>query len=187
MASDFHTILSLFLITQTRSTNIPLFFIFRLQEVMIEFLDLSDTEISVTSLLMQYSTFFALGGSNSIASIDLSSAYNAVSSYNVVVVAILTFISNWSGPIWWVSATYGLFYTKRRSGAWAHPAHIQLLTLFVSMSVLGVMVACTVLRTHLFIWTVFSPKFLYSAAWTLGQHVVVNLLWGDQFLRWMYS
>lgn len=154
---------------------------------MLDFLDPSDIEISVTSLLMQYSTFFALGGSNSIASIDLSSAYNGVSTYNVVVVAILTFISNWSGPIWWVSATYASSYARRRSSSSSRPVHIELSTLFVSMGVLAVMVACSVLRTHLFIWTVFSPKFLYSVAWALGQHLIVNVIWGEQFLRWMYG
>ncbi|KAL1960008.1 hypothetical protein VTO42DRAFT_676 [Malbranchea cinnamomea] len=187
LISDFHNILSLFLITQSRSTNIPLYMLFRLQQLVLALLDLSDTEITITSLLMQYTTFFALGGSNSIASIDLSNAYNAVSSYNIVIVAILTYISNWAGPIWWVSATYALYYSKRRPSASAPTDHLQILTLFASMSVLSVMLACYLLRTHLFIWTVFSPKFLYSAAWTLGQHLIVNLIWGDQFLRWLYS
>lgn len=53
--------------------------------------------------------------------------------------------------------------------------HVAMLTTFVVWSVLFVMVACTVLRTHLFIWTVFSPKYLYSMAWSLGQHLGVNV------------
>jgi ethanolaminephosphotransferase len=45
-----------------------------------------------------------------------------------------------------------------------------------------VMAACTLLRTHLFIWTVFSPKYLYAMAWAVGWHLLVNvglgrLLW----------
>lgn len=153
----------------------------------ISFLDLSDVEISVTSLLMQYSTFFALGGSNSIASVDLSNAYNGVSSYNVVMVGILIFINNWAGPIWWVSATYCLLYSKQKARASQPREYFPLLTLFVTLSVAGVMIACNVLRAHLFIWTVFSPKWLYTAAWTLGQHLLVNLLWGANFLPWMYG
>lgn len=44
------------------------------------------------------------------------------------------------------------------------------------MMLLSVMAACTVLRTHLFIWTVFSPKFLYTAAWVAAHHIVINVL-----------
>ena len=53
--------------------------------------------------------------------------------------------------------------------------HLCLLTVFVTTSLLFVMAACTVLRTHLFIWTVFSPKYLYSIAWSLGQHLCINM------------
>lgn len=188
--SNFHSVLTLFLLTQSRSTNVPLYAVFRIQQAIIGYLGLSDAEITVTSIFLQYTSFFALGGSNSIASVDLSNAYNGVGSYNVVVVGILTFLSNWAGPIWWVSATYSLIYSNRnRAAATATAArgHLPLLTLFVSASVLAVMVACTVLRAHLFIWTVFSPKFLYTAVWTLGQHLVVNLLWGECFLVWLYK
>ena len=138
---------------------------------------------------MQYASFFALGGSNSIASVDLSNAYNGVSSYNVIMVGLLTFVSNWAGPIWWVSATYCLFYSnrKRSQAAKAPRGHLSLLTLFASASIFAVMVACTMLRTHLFVWTVFSPKFLYTAMWTLAHHLLVNLLWGECFLRWLYE
>ncbi|KAF2666431.1 alkaline phosphatase-like protein [Microthyrium microscopicum] len=54
-------------------------------------------------------------------------------------------------------------------------AHLSMATFFTSASLLAVMVACTVLRTHLFIWTVFSPKYLYSMAWSLGYHFLVTL------------
>lgn len=53
--------------------------------------------------------------------------------------------------------------------------HLAMLTVFVTAALVFVMGACTLLRTHLFIWTVFSPKFLYSMAWCLGQHLVVNV------------
>jgi ethanolaminephosphotransferase len=40
---------------------------------------------------------------------------------------------------------------------------------------MSVMAACTMLRTHLFIWTVFSPKYLYTLAWTILNHLFINL------------
>jgi ethanolaminephosphotransferase len=49
------------------------------------------------------------------------------------------------------------------------------MTFFISTALLAVMASCTALRTHLFIWTVFSPKYLYSMAWTVGWHLLVNV------------
>ena len=182
-----HDLLTLFLITQTRVTNIPLFLLFEIQLNLFGSLNLSLTEISVTSLLFQYLSFFALGGSNAISSVDLSNAYNGVAGYNVVAVGILTFVSNWAGPIWWTSATNLLLlqrYREGRSDALVH--HLVLQTVFVTTSLVFVMVACSMLRTHLFIWTVFSPKYLFSMAWSLAQHILINVVCGS-LLFWAGS
>jgi len=53
------------------------------------------------------------------------------------------------------------------------------MTLFVSTALLAVMASCTALRTHLFIWTVFSPKYLYAMAWSVGWHLIVNVWLGS--------
>ncbi|KAI9677584.1 MAG: major facilitator super transporter protein [Caeruleum heppii] len=190
-----HDLLTLFLLTQSRSTNIPLFFILETLLNLLLDLSLSPTQITTTSLLFQHATFFALGGSNAISSIDLSNAYNGVSGYNVIAVGILTFVSNWAGAIWWTSATVILFVegagrsnhevqnakdSKKKAGITFD--HLALLTLFETISLVFVMAACTMLRTHLFIWTVFSPKFLYSMAWSLAQHLGINVLIGGGLL-----
>ncbi|KAF2768483.1 alkaline phosphatase-like protein [Teratosphaeria nubilosa] len=60
---------------------------------------------------------------------------------------------------------------------------VSCMTAFVAVSLLSVMAACTALRTHLFIWTVFSPKYLYAMAWGVGWHVLVNIGLGS-LLRW---
>ena len=52
--------------------------------------------------------------------------------------------------------------------------HFVMLTAFMVDSTAFVMIACFALREHLFIWTVFSPKYLYQVAWVFGQHLVVN-------------
>ena len=170
-----HDLLSLFLLTQSRVTNIPVFLLSHMQYLGLRALDLPALEITFTCLLQQHTLYFALGGSNAISSIDLSSAYNGVSGYNVVAVGVLTFVSNWAGPIWWTSASMLLLYRARYEGrAEALKQHASILTLFVSVSTLFVMVACTLLRAHLFVWTVFSPKYLYSMAWGVGQHLCVD-------------
>ncbi|KAI9641559.1 major facilitator super transporter protein [Ciborinia camelliae] len=177
-----HDLLILFLITQTRATNIPLILIFELQFSLLSTLNLSLIEITTTTLLLQQASFFALGNSNAISSIDLSSAYNGVDSYNVIAVGLLVFMSNWAGPLYFTSAGNLLLlkYWKRdnvkRKNVWGN--HITLLTVFIASSLTATMVACTVLRTHLFIWTVFSPKFLYTMAWSAGMHLGGNVLIG---------
>jgi ethanolamine phosphate transferase 2 subunit G len=180
-----HDLLTLLLITQSRATNIPLLLLFSIQFNLLSDLDLSPIEITTTSLLLQHTSFFAFGNSNAISSIDLSSAYNGVSGYNVLAVGILTFVSNWTGPIFWTSATTLLLLQVSRKGVkGSFSQHLAMLTVFVTAALVFVMAACTLLRTHLFIWTVFSPKYLYGMAWSLGQHLCVNLGFGS-LLYWL--
>ncbi|KAF7555222.1 hypothetical protein G7046_g6594 [Stylonectria norvegica] len=180
-----HYLYTLFGMTQSRATNIP---IFLLSDILFHFLQSTNpsvTEITTSCILFQYMSFFAFGGSNAISSVDLSSAYNGISDFNFFAVGFLTLVSNWAGPIFWTSATNLLLLQKYRQGQRdAFKQHLALQTLFVASSVAFVIAACTSLRTHLFIWTVFSPKYLYSMAWSLGQHLLINVGFGG-FLFWL--
>jgi ethanolaminephosphotransferase len=240
LADRLHVVLTLFLITQTRAPNVPLFLLLEVQRLC--FMRLLPQPISsahaqsqalpvaFSSLLLSQTTYFAFGGSNSISSIDLSNAYNGVADYNIVAVGVLLFGSNWAGAIWWCSAAVTLLLprpqaeplpaklkstTPGSSRAWVDRERAQLhadavaaitpaelpkldpqsgtgvdswtlyttaMTAFMAASLVAVMAACTLLRTHLFIWTVFSPKYLYAMAWAVGWHLLVNvglgrLLW----------
>ena len=187
-ANTLHTLYTMLAMTQSRATNIPLFLLFSLQNRFLSSLDLSLVEISTSSLLLSFASFFAFGGSNAISSVDLSSAYNGVAGFNVVVVGVLTFVSNWAAPIYWVFAANVLLLRKQRSDGGRENnvflQHVALLAVFTTFSVTSVMAACTALRTHLFIWTVFSPKYLYCMAWALGQHLVVHIGLGG-LLFWL--
>ena len=134
---------------------------------------LTATELTITTVFSQYVTYFAFGGSNAISSVDLSSAYNGIAGYNVILVGILTFAGNWAGPIWWSAATRLILPSKGVSKTWDR---VCLLTLHITTSLLSAMGACTALRSHLFVWTVFSPKFLYAVAWSMLSHAAVNIL-----------
>ncbi|KAG0289074.1 major facilitator super transporter protein [Linnemannia gamsii] len=59
---------------------------------------------SCSVLLWTLSSFFLLGNSNSIASIDISNAYVGIQSYDIFLTGVLTFVSNWAGPLWWTMA-----------------------------------------------------------------------------------
>ncbi|KAI1326062.1 alkaline-phosphatase-like protein [Xylariaceae sp. FL0255] len=191
-----HYLFSLVALTQSRVTNIPLFLPFNCIYLYLRLLDLMPVEITISSLLLQYTSFFAMGGSNTFTGIDLSSAYNGVNDFNVVLVGLLTYVSNWAGPMWWVSASNLLLLRRRKTSLQgkkpntddettevSFTPHACLLTGFVAASLCFVMAACTALKTHLFIWSVFSPKYLYSIAWSLGQHLAVNMILGGILFR----
>lgn len=171
--------------TQSRATNVPILLLSTMLLRIFESTTMSVTETTITSILLQFTTFFAYGSTNAISSVDLSSAYNGIGGFNVVAVGLLTFVSNWAGPIFWTSATNLLLLQRFHcGGSRVFARHASLLTTFTAASVAFVMAACTALRTHLFIWTVFSPKYLYSMAWSLGQHLLINLGFGG-FLFWL--
>jgi ethanolaminephosphotransferase len=62
---------------------------------------------------------------------------------------------------------------RKEKTAWVE--HLSLLTFWTGVMLVSVMVACTALRQHLFIWTVFSPKFLFAMAWGLAWHLGVTI------------
>jgi ethanolaminephosphotransferase len=168
--------------------------------------------VTLTTLLLTQTSFFALGNSNSISSIDLSNSYNGISGYNVLAVGLLVFLSNWAGPVYWSLAGILLLgshgrtqryidtselhvadwvarerewlnelarkeekgrETRKEKKEWV--GHVALLTFWTGGMLGAVMLACTVLRQHLFIWTVFSPKFLFAMAWGVAWHGGVTL------------
>lgn len=172
----FQDVTTIFMATQSRTVYIPLFLFFNFQLTLLRRArPYSIGEVTVLALLLQYASFFTFGGTNSIATVDLSNAYNGISGYSVIAVGILTFISNWTGPIWWSFGVLQLLSdADLKKGRW--PFLLTALTTFACVHTLAVMVACTMLREHLFIWTVFSPKYLYTAAWVVGQHTIVNTI-----------
>ncbi|KAF2823709.1 alkaline phosphatase-like protein [Ophiobolus disseminans] len=204
--------ITLFLLTQTKAHNIPMYLLFRIQVSLLTLIDLSPTATTLTTLLLSQTSFFALGNSNSISSIDLSNSYNGISDYNVSAVGLLVFLSNWAGPVYWSlagilllgshGATQRYVDTKElhvadwvaqehnylnnmarkeeknredRKGRRAWGEHVALLTFWTGIMLCGVMAACTALRQHLFIWTVFSPKFLFAMAWGVACHFGVTV------------
>ncbi|TQB72867.1 major facilitator super transporter protein [Monascus purpureus] len=103
---------------------------FWMQFLILTSMDLTAMEVTITSIFAQYVAFFAFGGSNAISSVDLSSAYNGIGSYNIAFVGFLTFVSNWAGPIWWSSASHLLLPTQTPI---EKRDQISLQTLFVTM------------------------------------------------------
>lgn len=151
------TSFELLLVMQTRPSNIPLLGVCVAVCYILDAARVDQNSKRFFYFAMQHSVFFASGGSNSVATVDLSQAYNGVSSYSIPIVALLTYLSNFSGPLYC---------------SFASPRGGRVLTdCWYSFATLGVALSCLVLRQHLFIWTVFSPKLLYNAAWIVHHFI----------------
>ncbi|KAK6349787.1 major facilitator superfamily transporter protein, variant 2 [Orbilia brochopaga] len=195
----FHDILTIFLATQSRLTNIPILWFFNIMLLLLENMRFdSQLPILLTSLAMQHVSFFALGNSNAISSVDLSNAYNGVPNFNIALIGPMTFLANWAGPTLWTSGTILLMAswlerTKQKQKTAASPTdkhvdtvvqdgrldaylrYAEIMSTFRAVAMVAVMGACMVLRMHLFVWTVFSPKYLFAMAWTGAHHLIIDL------------
>ncbi|CAG8491105.1 2409_t:CDS:10 [Acaulospora morrowiae] len=97
----------------SRPHNAPLYILYYIQySLLIRWIRLnmkygiqiSPLTFNYILLCLKFMSFFSLGNSNSIASIDISNAYIGVDRYSVAIVGTLTFFANWAGSIWWVLA-----------------------------------------------------------------------------------
>lgn len=133
----------------------------------------------VITFCLQNISFFSIGNSNLIATIDLSNAYNGLQHYDIAVVGLLTFISNFGPALYWCLAWYRL---SRKSMVHSdRHSHYQLersliLLTFYNVSLASLITSCIVQRYHLFIWSVFCPKVLYFAAWYVLVEIGFNII-----------
>ncbi|GAA6004814.1 hypothetical protein JCM11491_002242 [Sporobolomyces phaffii] len=161
-------IISIALMSLTRPTNIPLFVLFWIQHLALSRLSTSTSSLlfAFLSIASQLCSFFALGGSNSLATVDLSQAYNGLTSYSFPLVTLLTYLSNFSGPVF--------FAMSARLLAPAPAAHTTYTTTFFVLALTTLAVSAVHFRYHLFAFTVFSPAVLYKGVWWIAVQVGTN-------------
>ncbi|KAI9504019.1 alkaline-phosphatase-like protein [Coemansia spiralis] len=172
------------LLLLSRPHNIPLFALFSsVFSALISSHSLRPSKILVQFCLV-HASFFALGNSNSLASLDLSNAYAGVSRYNEGLVGVLLFVSNWAGPLWWgaaILATAALDSSSRKEFRQLVAGLVTAAQVWQACTLLSLSVVVALMRTHLFIWSVFSPRYLYQVVWFAGYHLLYltfgSLLW----------
>ena len=103
--------------------------------------------------------FFATGNTNTIATIDLTNSFIGFDEYSSVGSGILTFLSTFCGPLSVLMA----FLCE--SSALTGTQTLVSFLLFRVTAIANLSIVVTVLRHHLFIWSVFSPKYLYDLVW----------------------
>lgn len=200
LITDITNIATLYLMHHTRQENIPMFLAFGLVKysftrILINFklTQNVDQMILLTTLFticLQNLSFFSMGNTNLLATVDLSNAYNGIQTYDVIPVGVLTFISCFVGPIYWsLSSLQILFeptttiYEKNskdltyanflKQSIFLIKANTSLL--FYAIAGVSLIGSCINLRFHLFIWTVFSPKLLYFASWSVLINFMVDM------------
>ncbi|KAF5394448.1 hypothetical protein PHET_11491, partial [Paragonimus heterotremus] len=122
-------------------------------------------------------TFFQQGNSLSLASVDVSAAYVGLRSHQPVVAGLLLAFYTYAGPLYWQLAYVVRFALPKEieSHVASSLACFRLGFAFLPMTFCATV--CFLLQSHLFIWTVFTPKLLYLAMF----HVVfipVLISWG---------
>jgi len=191
-----HTFLVLFiLLTRVHNAGLwtTLFITFRLLRDLINGLEISFWLKCLFMFALGQAGFFLLGNSNGIATVDLSGAYVGLSGYNLVLVGALTFTITTSGALFFHIAmllitldhTWKVYDLTKVSFSSLLLSHlVASVTYTTSFYLTGVAVYSGVLifmRHHLFIWSVFSPKFLYQLTWTgvAAINFLLSLLWAS--------
>ena len=107
--------------------------------------------------------FFYLGNSNSLSSIDVGAGYAGMEYFSPVIVSALLAVHTYSGPL------LGIVGYATQTDSLVSLYNCLVVSLSLELSVFAVL--STLLRYHLFVWTVFSPKLLYE-----GMHLLVMTL-----------
>ena len=152
----------------SRWTNAPLLALFQAVAVLLHSPRLSDALLSSVGTSMRATltlhvaaaSYFMMGNSNSLASIDFTGAYVGLAEYNQLVVGLLTGVAMYAGPILFCS-------TSLLFGAAEHRwVLLRVTLLLLSLSSLSSQLAFLWFQHHLFVWSVFAPKAIFVIAHT---------------------
>lgn len=200
--SVFANFFTLYLIHHSRVENIPIFIAFAvvkycfmrsISSIKLD-VDYRLLLISAFTLVVSNLLFFSMGFTNSLATVDLSNAYNGVLSYNLLLVGWLTFVSNFAGPLYWLFSSLQMIFEPSVI-LYQQPTTADLIYLpricfqvlsvklrftfmFYLIAAVTLMALCVNLRFHLFIWLVFSPKILFFGVWAVFMNLFIDYIVG---------
>lgn len=108
--------------------------------------------------------FFYQGNSNSLASIDLNAGYVGLNTFHFLTVGALLTVNTFSGPILsFITFIHNAYdCNERMSQATDTKRILPLVILLVTFPFTLYVFIILMLRQHIFIWSVFSPKLLYE-------------------------
>ncbi|RAO66844.1 uncharacterized protein BHQ10_002856 [Talaromyces amestolkiae] len=103
----------LYLMTQSRVHNVPLFLIYRIQLQLFAYILERPNVFGISFLvsLLSQSAYSAFGYNNSVATLDIPLGFNGVNYWVASTIQLIQwqlFITMWAGSTWWVCAGLGL-------------------------------------------------------------------------------
>ncbi|KAK1277209.1 hypothetical protein QJS04_geneDACA024820 [Acorus gramineus] len=115
---------------------------------------------------------FGLGNSNSLATVDVAGAFIGISSHSTVLSGILMFFITYASPLLFLvgmidNADLGLLLQMIIGFSSLVPLVLNSIVLSAFTIILLLM------RNHLFVWSVFSPKYLYVCAASISVYIGV--------------
>ncbi|KQK02046.1 GPI ethanolamine phosphate transferase 2 isoform X2 [Brachypodium distachyon] len=143
----------------------------------------------VAMQLLGLTGHFGLGNTNSLASIDVAGAFVGISSYSTVLSGLLMFISTYGSPLLLylgmvvyisvkdnddISAPQLFKWSSILNKMIALPCLVPLL--INSIALTSYTIVLLLMRNHLFVWSVFSPKYLYVCAATVCTYAGVLII-----------
>lgn len=129
---------------------------------------------------------FGLGNSNGLATVDVAGAFIGISSHSTILSGILLFVITYASPLLFLLGltmyvpVKGMKYPSALKNA-DFGFHLKMMIGTPCLLPLGlnsiVLTAFTIIlllmRNHLFVWSVFSPKYLYVCAATVSVYIGV--------------
>ncbi|GAU88712.1 hypothetical protein RvY_01353-2 [Ramazzottius varieornatus] len=163
----------------SRSYNIPALTLVQLLEYQLRKVS-RRSKLPLLSIIFLYylhasSTFFLLGNSNAISSIDVSAGFAAVPFYFAPLHGFLILAHTYAGPIFWMASLAQVVGSMLDNRSLL--LTVTMLLLIDGVFLLITLTNVTLQRRHLFIWTVFAPKVLYKCvgSWLVSFSVMVAL------------
>ncbi|XP_057497088.1 GPI ethanolamine phosphate transferase 2 isoform X2 [Actinidia eriantha] len=132
---------------------------------------------------------FALGNTNTLATIDVAGAFIGISSHSTLLSGILMFIITYASPM--LSFLSMVMYISMKETCSlvnledADMGHFLKMTIsfpclvplgFNSILLVAYTIVLLLMRNHLFVWSVFSPKYLYVCATTACVYMGVSVV-----------
>ncbi|KAF3963252.1 hypothetical protein CMV_012337 [Castanea mollissima] len=131
---------------------------------------------------------FALGNSNTLATIDVAGAFIGMSSYSTLLSGILMFIITYASPsffllsiVMYISVDTSYLVIPQKADSEHLLKNMLAFPCLVPLGVNSIIltaytIVLLLMRNHLFVWSVFSPKYLYVCATTLCVYIGVSFV-----------
>lgn len=126
-------------------------------------------------------SFFSQGNSNGVSTIEITPAFVGLDNFDPVYSVILIFLHTGGLFFLWILMMF-LRVSETKTSLWfvksshAFDSISKYLLIVVFIRFIYFQIVAFILRNHLFIWSVISPKLLYEAGQCLAIFIITNIV-----------